>query len=47
MNIKARPSGAEPSQDPDTLQFDSANYTLSSTNFASARGGMTFGALAG
>jgi len=36
-------SGA--SQDPGTLQFDSANYTLSSTNFASARGGMNFGAL--
>jgi outer membrane receptor protein involved in Fe transport len=29
-------------QDPNTLQFDSANYTLSSTNFASARAGMSF-----
>ena len=36
-------SGA--SQDPGTLQFDSANYPLSSTNFASARGGMKFGDL--
>jgi hypothetical protein len=27
------------------LQYDSANYTLSSTNFASARGGMNFGDL--
>ncbi len=27
-----------------TLQFDCANYTLRSTNFASARAGMTFGA---
>lgn len=32
-------------QDPGTLQYDSANYTLPSTNFASARGGMTFGSL--
>jgi outer membrane receptor protein involved in Fe transport len=31
-------------QDPGTSQYDSANYTLSSTNFASARGGMNFGA---
>jgi iron complex outermembrane receptor protein len=30
-------------QDPNTLQYDSANYTLASTNFASARGGMSFG----
>ena len=36
-------SGA--SQDPGTLQYNSANYPLSSTNFASARGGMKFGAL--
>ncbi len=32
-----------PSQDPNTLQYDSANYTLSSTNFASFRAGTTFG----
>jgi len=31
-------------QDPNTLQFDDANYTLSSTNFASARAGTNFGA---
>ena len=30
-------------QDPNSLQYDSANYPLSSTNFASARGGMKFG----
>jgi iron complex outermembrane recepter protein len=30
-------------QDPGTSQYDPANYTLSSTNFASARGGMSFG----
>lgn len=30
-------------QDANTLQFDAADYTLSSTNFASARAGMTFG----
>jgi outer membrane receptor protein involved in Fe transport len=32
-----------PSQDPSTLQYDPANYTLSSTNFASFRAGSTFG----
>jgi iron complex outermembrane receptor protein len=32
-------------QDPNTLQYDSANYTLSSNNFASARGGTRFGPL--
>jgi iron complex outermembrane recepter protein len=30
-------------QDPNTLQFNPAFYTLSSTNLASARAGMTFG----
>ena len=30
-------------QDPNSLQYDPANYRLSSTNFASARGGMKFG----
>jgi iron complex outermembrane recepter protein len=30
-------------QDPSTLQYDSANYTLASNNFASARGGVSFG----
>jgi outer membrane receptor protein involved in Fe transport len=40
---QARPKWAVASQDPNTLQFDPANYTLSSTNFATARAGMTFG----
>ncbi|MGO9513339.1 MAG: TonB-dependent receptor [Steroidobacteraceae bacterium] len=40
---EGRPKWAGASQDPNTLQYDSANYTLSSTNFASARGGMSFG----
>jgi iron complex outermembrane recepter protein len=40
---EGRPKWASPSQDPNTLQYDSANYTLSSTNFASARGGVSFG----
>lgn len=31
-------------QDANTLQYDSANYTLTSNNFASARAGMSFGA---
>ncbi len=33
-----------PQQDPATQQFDPANYTLSSTNFMSMRGGIKFGA---
>jgi iron complex outermembrane recepter protein len=40
---QGRPKWAGAIQDPGTLQYDSANYTLSSTNFASARGGMKFG----
>ncbi len=32
-----------PQQDPTSQQYDSANYVLSSTNFISMRGGMTFG----
>jgi iron complex outermembrane recepter protein len=32
------------SQDPSSSQFDSANFVLPSTTFASARGGMQFGA---
>jgi outer membrane receptor protein involved in Fe transport len=32
-----------PSQDPNTLQYDNANYTLSPTNFASFRAGTSFG----
>ncbi len=40
---QGRPKWAGAIQDPTTLQYDSANYTLSSTNFASARAGMSFG----
>ena len=42
---QGRPKWAGAIQDPTTLQYDSANYTLSSTNFASARTGMSFGHL--
>jgi outer membrane receptor protein involved in Fe transport len=41
---ESHPKWTPAGQDPNTLQFDSANYSLSSTNFASARGGMDFGA---
>ncbi len=40
---ESSPKWASASQDPSTLQYDPANYTLSATNFASARAGMTFG----
>ena len=40
--FQSRPKWAAPTQDATTLQFDPANYTLSSTNFASARAGMNF-----
>jgi outer membrane receptor protein involved in Fe transport len=40
---QGRPKWASASQDSSTLQYDPANYTLSATNFASARAGMTFG----
>ncbi len=45
---EARAKWLSPSQDgtpavPNTQQYDSANYTLPSTNFVSARAGMTFG----
>jgi iron complex outermembrane receptor protein len=40
---EGRPKWVGAIQDPNTSQFDPANYTLSSTNFASARSGMTFG----
>jgi iron complex outermembrane recepter protein len=42
---QGRPKWSGASQDPGTLQYDSANYSLSSTNFASARGGLGFGNL--
>ena len=38
---RARWPGA--SQDPDTLQYDSANFVLSDTNFFTLRGGVTLG----
>jgi iron complex outermembrane recepter protein len=34
-----------PGQDPNTLQFNAADFTLPSTNFLSLRGGMNFGEL--
>jgi iron complex outermembrane receptor protein len=40
---QSRPKWPGATQDANTSQFDAANYTLSSTNFASARAGMTFG----
>jgi outer membrane receptor protein involved in Fe transport len=41
--FQARSKWPAATQDANTLQFDAANYTLSSTNFASARAGMSFG----
>ena len=35
---------AAPGQDPNTLQYDDANYTLPATNFVTTRFGMNFGA---
>ncbi|HJS91862.1 MAG TPA: TonB-dependent receptor [Steroidobacteraceae bacterium] len=40
---QGRPKWASPQQDPNTQQYDPANYALSSTNFMSMRGGMRFG----
>ncbi len=40
---QSRPKWASPGLDSTTLQYDPANYFLSSTNFASLRSGMTFG----
>jgi outer membrane receptor protein involved in Fe transport len=42
---ESRPKWAGAVQDSSTLQYDPANYTLPATNFASARGGMSFGDL--
>jgi iron complex outermembrane recepter protein len=42
--FEGRPKWAGAGQDANTLQYDPANYTLSSTNFASARAGVDFGA---
>ena len=33
------------SQDPNTLQYDPANYTLDATNFVTLRAGVAFGGL--
>ena len=41
--FEGRAKWPSPGQDPTTQQFDAANYTLSSTNFASARAGVNFG----
>ena len=40
---QSAPKWPGPGQDAATLQYDPANYFLSSTNFASLRSGMTFG----
>jgi iron complex outermembrane recepter protein len=40
---EGRPKWAGATQDANTLQYDSAFYTLSHTNFASARAGVSFG----
>jgi outer membrane receptor protein involved in Fe transport len=42
---EGRAKWPSPGQDPTTSQYDSANYVLSPTNFASARAGMNFGDL--
>jgi outer membrane receptor protein involved in Fe transport len=42
---EGRPKWIGATQDASTLQYDAANYTLSATNFASARGGIGFGNL--
>jgi len=42
---QSRPKWAGAGQDPNTLQYDPANYFLPATNFASARGGMAFAGL--
>ncbi|HEY1724929.1 MAG TPA: TonB-dependent receptor [Steroidobacteraceae bacterium] len=41
--FEARSHWLPPSQDPNTLQYDAANFTLASTNFLSLRAGMSFG----
>jgi iron complex outermembrane recepter protein len=40
---QGRAKWPSPGQDPNTQQYDSANYVLSPTNFASARAGTNFG----
>ena len=43
---QSRARWPSPTQDPTTQQYDANNYTLSSTSFASMRGGTSFGNLA-
>ena len=43
--FEGRAKWAPPGQDPNTLQYDPANFTLASTNFLSLRAGMNFGEL--
>jgi hypothetical protein len=43
IKTRAGRSGAHRSQDANSLQYDSAYYILSPTNFASARTGINFG----
>jgi outer membrane receptor protein involved in Fe transport len=43
--FQSKPKWRGPGQDPNTSQYDGANYLLSSTNFASARAGVNFGEL--
>ena len=40
---QGRPKWLSPQEDPNSQQYDAANYVLSSTNFMSMRGGMRFG----
>ncbi|MFI4885425.1 MAG: TonB-dependent receptor [Steroidobacterales bacterium] len=41
---QGRPKWLSPQEDPNSQQYDAANYALSSTNLMSMRGGMRFGA---
>jgi iron complex outermembrane receptor protein len=43
--FEGRAKWAPPGQDPNTLQYDPANFTLASTNFMSLRAGVNFGEL--
>ncbi|HEY7890337.1 MAG TPA: TonB-dependent receptor [Steroidobacteraceae bacterium] len=42
--FQGRAKWMSPAEDPNTQQYDAANYVLSSTNFMSIRGGMRFSA---
>ena len=41
---QGKPKWRSSLQDPSSLQYDSSNFSLGATNFASLRAGMTFGA---